>query len=393
MLRIKMFAACDGDAFLVNHETSRHQTNILVDAGYAATFNDFISGEVAEAKVLDLVISTHVDADHISGLLQLLKQNQNAPEDKTVDIRRFWHNSLRCLSLNTVPDELSAGDRELLYEIRGRGYQASGETTGSEISARQGSSLASLLSKGDIDWNVESGSKPIEASQVTDLNSEVKITVIGPTKERLQKLRDWWLKEIRRLGVSSKPTKDRLFEDAFEFICSYDLQVKNPEEISGSKLDSSSLEEVYVPDNSATNGSSIAFILQTPNSNVLFLGDSIAEDIVEWFESNEGIDSKTVFDAIKISHHGSLRNTSPRLLELIDAPIFFISTNGEKHGHPNLEVLKAIVDRHAEFERQLLFNYSTASSKYMEVYTSESKTRFQVRESVTDFVMVGQSNA
>ena len=40
-------------------------------------------------------------------------------------------------------------------------------------------------------------------------------------------------------------------------------------------------DETYVPDSSATNGSSIAFILETEGKRVLFLGDAHAETIVE----------------------------------------------------------------------------------------------------------------
>ena len=63
-----------------------------------------------------------------------------------------------------------------------------------------------------------------------------------------------------------------------------------------------------------------------------------------------------MFDAIKISHHGSRSNTSVTLLEIIDAPIYFISTNGQKHGHPDMPVLLEIVKRETLVRRKIYFS-------------------------------------
>jgi hypothetical protein len=89
-----------------------------------------------------------------------------------------------------------------------------------------------------------------------------------------------------------------------------------------------------------------------------------------------------VFDAIKLSHHGSLRNTSPELLNLIDSPRYFISSNGERHNHPDVEVIKAIVDRPTHLHRNLYFNYSTPASRWLKGYTSKSGATFSVHENL-----------
>ena len=96
-----------------------------------------------------------------------------------------------------------------------------------------------------------------------------------------------------------------------------------------------------------------------------------------------------IFDAIKISHHGSLHNTSPALLELIDSPVYLISSSGERHNHPDLEVLKAIVDRSSDFQRHLYFNYSTPASEYMRNYTAKSGVGFAIYEGTTDWIEIG----
>ncbi|WP_244077728.1 hypothetical protein, partial [Aeromonas caviae] len=71
---------------------------------------------------------------------------------------------------------------------------------------------------------------------------------------------------------------------------------------------------------------------------------------VQLHRNTQGLQNGTdpvIFDAIKVSHHGSLHNTNVELLSLIDAPIYLISSDGSRHGHPDFEVLAEIVDRPA----------------------------------------------
>jgi glyoxylase-like metal-dependent hydrolase (beta-lactamase superfamily II) len=75
MLKIKMYPAGNGDAFLV----SGAGANVLVDGGYASTFDRHIAADLQalglRGERLNLLIATHIDADHISGLIALLAAN------------------------------------------------------------------------------------------------------------------------------------------------------------------------------------------------------------------------------------------------------------------------------------------------------------------------------
>lgn len=57
---------------------------------------------------------------------------------------------------------------------------------------------------------------------------------------------------------------------------------------------------------------------------------------------------------VKLSHHGSKKNFSPRLLELIKAHVFIFSSNGDYYGHPDKEVFAQIIDK---TRAQVYFNY------------------------------------
>lgn len=394
-----MFAALNGDAFLLKEENPDGFA-VLIDGGFASTFQNEIRSELAamgrEGRALDLVIATHIDADHISGLIKFFGENGPVNSPRIVKVGRVWHNSLRSIPVpsNRTRRELSRDDDRLINEIRRRGFTLSNESSrpDEEIGAKQGSSLAALLLKGGYAWNESIGRSAIDSStSELALRSNARVSVLGPKPERLEALREQWIAELQRLGLIGNVLEGERFDDAFEFLSAADKASMRTTfaEIGNSRNSGKPLREVYVPDSSLNNGSSIAVCIETPTSNVLFLGDSWAQDIEEAIERRAHKRLPLVFDAIKISHHGSMRNTSCRLLSLVDSPIYLISTNGAKHDHPDLPVLHEIVDRPSAFVRHLHFSYSTPESRQIANYKSRSGAAFVVHENSNDWIDIG----
>lgn len=388
MVEIRNYPAKNGDAFLV--KASKKPFTMLIDGGYAETFQRYIKPDLvnlaANGLELDVVVATHIDADHISGLLSLIRVNGQADAPTIIPIRDVLHNSLRSL---VAPIARIAArepvDVALLNEIRLRAYPPpviSGNIE-EEISARQGSSFADLLRNGGYRWNTFDGTLAVRNGLVDLCLPNAYIKILGPNEARLGALRKWWISEIRRLGVVG--TLEGL-DDVFEFLCAHEVPEIAAELLASSDGD---LAHLYVPDNSITNGSSISLLLEIEDLRFLFLGDAPAEDIVTALKP----DGPTVLDAIKVAHHGSMRNTSPELLMLIDSPHFLISTNGEGHDHPDFAVLKAIVDRPAPFRRTLHFNYPTVASRTLKNYRSKSGTKFAIEEGQTGWVTLSDRNA
>jgi hypothetical protein len=279
--------------------------------------------------------------------------------------------------------EVRSDDLALLGEIRSRGYPlpSAVENRAREISARQGSSLAQLLRDGGYRWNTRTGDIPVgEGGHASFSFPQASITVLGPTKERLDALRGWWISEIRRLGMVG-PTEG--LDDVFEYLSAYEMASPIEEELLAS---SEELASAHRPDISITNGSSISLIVEIDEHRLLFLGDAWPADTVRALERT----GDSFFDAIKVSHHGSARNTCPNLLGLVDSPNYFISTNGDGHSHPDFAVLKAIVDRPSAFRRILHFNYSTPASRRLREYQSKHSSDFLVREDETGTVAVSR---
>lgn len=396
MLRIRIYPAGNGDAFLLSAAGS----NVLVDGGYAQTFDENIHPDLLEiasrGEYLDLVIASHIDADHISGLMRFLAVNEKSTESKVVGVGEVWHNSLRSLTA-TNDAAIRPTDQLILDAINRRGHPAHVGIVSNgpkEISARQGSSLASLIHRGGYRWNDHEGATSIavERTPVFQLAGG-NIRVIGPTQQRLDGLLKWWKGRLRQMGYNGPTGAGDEIDDAFELICEHAGESAASRPVPVSARERKNLEDVYDPDVSITNGSSIATIIELGGARVLMLADAWAEDVVPALRALQSNGHSMLFDAIKISHHGSLRNTSPDLLRLIDAPRYIVSSNGNAHGHPDIEVLAAIVDRPASFSRALYFNYPTPASDLIRSHVSKSGASFTVHEKATDWIEIeGQTD-
>jgi hypothetical protein len=382
MVEIKSYPAKNGDAFLVNATDGSFA--MLVDGGYAETYGTHLEPDLkllaAKGRWLDLVVATHVDADHISGLLPFFRRNGPAATPAIIPVRGVLHNSLRSLiSPAEGQGTLRPDDAELLREIRQRGFPARVTAAQQEISARQGNSLSGLLRTGAYRWNNGDGHQPVGRDRLSPFEFPgVRVQVISPSNERLEALKKWWVATLRRQGFVGPLSE---LDDIFEFLCAHETPAPVARAIASSDAD---LSLVHLPDDSVTNGSSISMVVKVGGCRLLLLADAWAADVVDALKPA----GSSVFSAIKIAHHGSARNTSPELLGLVDAPHYFISTNGDGHEHPDFAVLRAIVDRPTTFKRTLHFNYPTPASHRLKSYRSVSGAAFDVQEGGLDWVQL-----
>ncbi|MCF8999783.1 MULTISPECIES: AVAST type 1 anti-phage system MBL fold metallo-hydrolase Avs1a [Acinetobacter] len=390
MLRIKMYQAGNGDAFLICTDT----TNILIDGGYASSFIQYIKDDLIELnsanKFLELVITTHIDSDHIGGILKFLSLNGTSTQPSIISVSNIWHNSLRSITMPIAePLELEK-NRSLLQSIHDRGHpkiQSDTDSNAEKIGAQQGSTLATLIHNGGYRWNNGDGTTSITKEGLESFAiTGGMIRVLSPSQDSLKSLLSEWEKQLKKYGFKGSISSGELIDDAFEFMLEHmnDYQRKTPKPISATTR--KSLHEIYKPDDSPTNKSSIATIIELNGIRILMLADAWAEDIIFSLQKLKDEGHSMIFDAIKISHHGSYHNTSPELLDLIDSPVYFISSNGNRHYHPDIETLIAIVDRPSTFPRTLYCNYATVASTELKNYQTKSEAKFSVIENACDWI-------
>ncbi|MET4108345.1 MBL fold metallo-hydrolase [Hymenobacter sp. UYP22] len=371
---ITMFPAMNGDCFLIE---IGDKMRMLVDTGYVHTYRHhlkpYLTKIAAAGGQIDLCLITHIDADHIKGGSNgLFIDNKASDNPQIIGINQVWFNAYRHLPQKTASSEteLSAVDVALLATMSAPEIENTDEFADSVIGAQMGMSLAKQLDLYCYLWNTSFDGNAVTAPATINLTSEITCHVLSPSPDKLEDLIKNWKRDLRQYGFKSDATDPLLFEAAYQNWLDSKKEVAEVladiSQPGGDTLDDF-LRQPYVPDDSAANVSSIAFILEYADKRLLFLADAAAEVVLEHLirlfpEANNT--DPVWFDCIKVSHHGSFKNNSPDLMRLTDSDTYLISTNGRIHDHPDAETIAWIVSRPRRDGtiRKLYFNYHTATS-------------------------------
>lgn len=380
---IRAFPALNGDCILVSYgkTPTRH---LLIDCGYVDTYKTHLKKHLQGLgkcnEKLDRFIITHIDSDHINGAVPLLKEASDH-----IQIGQVWHNSYRHIQTDhpSVISVNSSAQERIFQQIKNRGYKSENFTGAAEISAWLGTTVGALLLKGKYSWNTDFSERAvsIENKQSIAIAEAVSIYLLSPDSKKLQKLEKLWKEELEKFGLEYSKDNTEFFDDAFEMMLSWENEHITPVEktITASKPGVDELLKIeFKEDTTATNGSSIAFILEIQDKKLLLLGDSHPSLIESSLQKYQPVDT-IYFDLIKVSHHGSYANTSPSLLAKIDSPVYLISTNGQGHGHPDIATIAHIISRPSSFERVIYFNYKTANAEYFNNSEWKKKYNYSIK--------------
>lgn len=361
---ITFFPASNGDSFLIK----LGDYFMLVDGGYVNTFTKYIKPKLSEINsdnhTLNHIVVTHIDKDHISGIIKLIRENR---ESQFVKIENIWHNSFK--HLKNLNLELNFEGKSISNFKTGYKLSDEDEISEQDISAIQGSTLASELYKCDIDWNAEFDSMAISTDNnlSIQLKEDITLKLLSPSNQKLQELNLYWKSELFQAGYATNETIEDFSEEAFETIIANQKETKvfKSKDVSLNTLDINSLSNsIFYEDRASANGSSIAFVLEKKNMKVLLLGDSHPTQIIEGLRQHyKEEDFPIEFDVIKVSHHGSQKNTSNELLEIINSKKYVFSTNGKGHNHPDNETIARIITKETEYTKELYFTYPLEAVK------------------------------
>ncbi len=370
-VRIELFPAGNGDACLID----TGQDLILIDGGFTSTFRDHLRPKLEvlhnQGRRISRLIVTHIDADHISGIIALLKANGKADNPQVIGIDEIWFNSYRHLHLKEKVSGTLEGDLPE-FELGGGLESREVEDENVLVSHKQGSTLGSLILKNGYNWNSNFDGKAAVADDphIVPPNGAMNITLLGPTQNALDDLADDWYKFLKK-RFDGEINEDEFFDDAFELM----MEEMRQNDLESSILpDQSGLvsasgdwvqefkEDWEKEDKSPTNGSSIIFLIEANDRKLMFLGDAHPSKILSQLQKmGYGPDNPIEVDVLKVTHHGAWYNNSPDLIKSIKANHYLFSSNGKRHHHPHYQTLAWIVNSHGtEAKKQLVFNYRQA---------------------------------
>lgn len=365
MFSLDMMPAAYGDALWIEYGDSAAPRRILIDGGKLSSAEPIARRirEVAASNPtglcsFELAVLTHIDGDHIEGFLSLI--HSMSAGTLPMRVGEIWFNGAPHL-----PDPHESSEPA-----------PPGSAGAPSFGALQGEMLSFVLFDQKLPWNVWSSMGPIFIPQrgrlpVFELPGGMKLTLLGPTFERLQKLRAKWDKEVKEWEKKSKAKLSP--ETVVELLADRpEGRVLHFAEEEG--LDVRALADAWdKEDTSEPNGSSIALLAEYEGKSILLLGDAFARDmasairrlLTERAPKGGAPKDKLRVNALKVAHHGSRNNISEELLSLVDCDHFLISTNGAVFGHPDPEAVAQMVGGKHRFEsksamarlRHLYFNY------------------------------------
>jgi hypothetical protein len=334
--------ARSGDCLILHYGPPADPGLILIDGGPAQVYAQFLRPRLAALKAarapddeaslaVDAVIISHIDDDHINGVLELTRELVIAKDQKKplfAKIRSFWH--------NTFDDIIGNSSEELKGAVTAQFGAASltGEpdTDGLDRSAAmvlasvgQGIRLRDDVRKLGLKPNALFGERLIMATAgggARSVGKGLSMTVLGPAKpelEALQKEHDTFLKAQHERKTSSLA--------AFT-------------------------------DTSVPNLSSIVAMAEVSGKRILLTGDARGDRILAGLELVGAVapGGSIDVDVLKMPHHGSVRNIDVPFFDRIRAAHYVFSGNGQ-HGNPDRETLEMLGTRPAGADYQIHLTY------------------------------------
>lgn len=334
--RIKLLPALHGDCIWIEYGDAGATHHLLIDGGPLGAFGALrahVEALPAQARDVELLVVTHIDADHIDGIVKLLRHPELG-----LRYREVWFNGWPQLERSLAGGAVVRND-------------------GAERGAISGAALDLTTMRGGLACNErfqryaafvpDDGELPRAR-----LAGGMEITLLSPTPPKLQALSTAWTKAFAALG--RKPGDDAYVAARLDRDARFRGDGALPALPGG--IDEAA-DAATALDAAVANGSSIAFVAEYEGRRCAFLGDAHAPTVQQALGrmARERGEEPLRLDAVKLSHHGSDGNTTTLLLQKMACRSFLVSTNGSVFGHPDDAAIARIV-RHAAPAR-LVFNY------------------------------------
>ncbi len=379
MMSIKLFPAEYGDCIMLSIGKG-NQYNILIDGGLSKTYQKYIKSEIQHIKEkrqkIGLLVCTHMDNDHICGLIQVLKETN--PDF----IDNVWYNGffqiVNSRFYSQKENYFTDRDNKILDEIISQGVVSDSEQ---EIGINEGMSLGVLIEESKIPLNLVLEGRAICSELVEnryEIATNIFITVLGPSKNNIIELEDHWKKDMVSRNYMFRVSDKIKLTEAFEYQieCIKSIYTNESFKICENEDLTKYIGDLSERDESIVNRSSISFILEYNKRKYLFLGDTVIDKtILKNIENVVGFEYR--FSAIKLPHHGSRYNITHDFISRYSADEYYCLTNSIKYGHPDLEVLATILCKDSKFKK-LIFNYPIDKAYFLNKEEWKEKHNYEV---------------
>ncbi|MEZ5326971.1 MAG: MBL fold metallo-hydrolase [Verrucomicrobiales bacterium] len=416
-MELEIFQSDKGDCLLLS---GKDGGRVLCDGGMKNAMMRHLRprlGQLAEdGERIDAVYVSHIDQDHISGVLRLLEDvlewkiydhHHSKPEGSTVrkpdfprppEIGGIWHNAFRDLITKNRGriEELLAASAPVLF---GTGISEAAhlahEMQNIASSIPEALKVSRLVKPDllDIPLNRPPGrpapgellliEEPNDPFQIGSLNFQL----IGPSKKQLRDLRKGWNNWLRDSDNRAAILKirremwDRVNEFASGSLTESPFDLRKWNGIPD-------FDGVTIP-----NTASLMFLVEEEGHTLLLTGDSHQKMIIDGLrETGNLVDDEHIHvDVLKVPHHGSEHNVDEDFCRRVSADHYVFCGDG-KNGNPEPEVIQMYHDSRlgsasvramspAAQNRNFTYWFSTVSS---EQPNASARRNLEETESLTD---------
>lgn len=325
LFTLEALQAKHGDSLLLHYGKPTAPKLIVIDGGPGGVYKAGLRPRLAELKesrspdtplTIRMLMVSHLDDDHINGVLAFLDdlvETKENNEELPYDILTLWHNSFDDIIGNESQELLKALRSNSSGRAASAGLPLSREGGALAASVPQGRDVrnnAKLLALGINDPFGTLVAVPAKGKKSISLGDGLKFTVLGPVKERIEKLQEEWNEVLLKKGLATD---------------------KN----------GNSLAAAFV-DESVFNLSSIVVLAEAGKKRMLLTGDARGDDLMNALKTSGLLKSgKFHVDLLKLPHHGSDRNVATEFFRAVTADHYVVSADG-RFGNPEISTLQMI---------------------------------------------------
>jgi glyoxylase-like metal-dependent hydrolase (beta-lactamase superfamily II) len=360
---LEALEAKHGDALLLHHGPKSEPRLVIVDGGPTGVYNKRLKPRLLALREsrspdaplpVDLMMVSHIDDDHIQGILDLaddLKEQQDDGEEQLVSVERLWHNSFDAIT-GADPADL-AGPAEAVRSV------ALGDVEPGDVSREAALILVSVPQGKELRSRAKALGITIPglisyaggaAKSVKVGDTSLSLQVLGPNEARLAALKKEW--------QATKKKKKKV-----------------------SDVEWHALAAEFV-EKTVSNLSSIVALARLGARSMLLTGDGRGDDLMAALKSAKLLKDGTLHvDVLKMPHHGSVRNVALEFFQTITADHYLISADG-RFSNPDVATLDLIAKARGKsaYTVYVTNSITRADTKLKAMKAANPKLRVVVRK-------------
>ena len=371
LLKLHTLKAESGDCLVLEFGKTKSKY-ILIDGGpggvYDQSLQPFLTN-LGYGTEFELVVASHVDDDHMNGLVDLLTSLKGYGT-KLIEIKEIWYNSLeyniksdgriesklknsfkRTTRRQTDNSDVRKSFQKFWDEAADEYFLESNKNNGvtrtfkplktkpifAKRSIRQGECFRDQAEKLNIPINKSFNYSLItlEHKKPTIEIDNLRIEIIGPSQKYLDRLLKKWLEWVE----------------------------KNVD-----KLRSETVRGVS-QDQSIPNLSSIMFLAYADGKSILFTGDGREDHIIEGLKARNLLNNDGILkvDVLKLPHHGSNYNVSPSFFETVQAK-YYVASGNDDYDNPHSDTLAMIAKAARKQNRKITIYVTYNNTKQIKKF-------------------------